>query len=431
MIRAPKKDDIVIAGYDMVTPLGTDLESCWEALEAGGSGVDWVSRYKVQDNDQVRVAGEVPTIDFSRFDFYSERDEANWFSPVIFHSMLVAQRALAHAGLEINQDNAGRIGTTFSSAIGGLDAMILAEEKVRAGKTPHPFTNPNGCLNLVGGKVSILTGARGPIFSPVAACATGAASVASAAMLLRGGQADAVIAGACDFPVIRSLLASFASMNGAFKSFKTGDRGLENPAVVSRPFSKDRKGFVVSEGAAALIVTTRGYAEKNELAVHGVVEGMGMTSDAKHYVAPNLPTIVTCIREAIRNAGVLNGDIDAVNAHAASTNVGDAVEIKALKEVFGDDHSLPVTANKSQIGHTMGASSGIEIILALEGMKHGVLLPTINYEPDTKLPTIDPVAEGARPFDHYRVLTNSFGFGGCNVCLVLGRSSLQTSDVPV
>ncbi|MCP4674380.1 MAG: beta-ketoacyl-[acyl-carrier-protein] synthase family protein [Deltaproteobacteria bacterium] len=418
MARPSQKDDIVIAGYDMVTPLGTELEAEWEAFAAGRSGVRWIGKYEVQENDAVRVAGEVPTIDFSSFNFYSERDEANWFSPVIFHSMLVAKRALAHAGLTIGPENAGRIGTTFSSAIGGLDAMILAEEKVRAGKTPHPFTNPNGCLNLVAGKVSILTGAQGPIFSPVAACATGAASVASAAMLLRGGQADAVIAGACDFPVIRSLFASFASMNGAFKSFKTGDRGFENPAAVSRPFSKDRKGFVISEGAAALIVTTRGYAEENSLAVRGVVEGIGMTSDAKHYVAPNLPTIVTCMREAIRNAG---GDIYAVNAHAASTNVGDAVEIKAIKEVFGDDRELPITANKSQIGHTMGASSGIELILALEGMARGVILPTLNYESDTKLPPIDPVAEGARPFEHHRVLSNSFGFGGCNVCIVIGH----------
>ncbi len=419
-MATPKdQSDIVIAGYDLVTPLGENLEETWDAFSKGRSGVEWVKRFEVQDGDDVKVAGEVPKIDFSSRSFWSERDEANWFSPVIFHSMLVAERALEDAGLSIDDANSHRVGITFSSAIGGLDAMIKAEASQREGRTPHPFTNPNGCLNLVGGKVSIQTSAKGPIFSPVAACATGAASVASAAMLLQSGKADAVIAGACDFPVIRSLLASFASMNGAFKAFKPKDRAFERPDLVSRPFSKDRKGFVVSEGAAAVVVTTRGYAEKAGLNVRGTILGIGMTSDAKHYVAPNLPTIVTCIQEAIRDAGLAPGDIQAINAHAASTNVGDAVEINALEAVFGAGHGLPVTANKSQIGHTMGASSAIELILALEGIRRGTLLSTINHEPDPKLPEIDTVTDGPRRMDHQVVLSNSFGFGGCNVCLVV------------
>jgi 3-oxoacyl-[acyl-carrier-protein] synthase II len=420
MSRPSEQTDIVISGYDMVTPLGTELEAQWEAFAAGRSGVDWVSRYPVLDGDPVRVAGQVPPVDPATCDFWSERDEANWFSPVIFHSILVARRALAHAGLEIDGENRRRIGVTFSSAIGGLDAMIQAEDRVRQGLTPHPFTNPNGCLNLVGGKVSIQTGAEGPIFSPVAACATGAVSVATAALLLGRGKADAVIAGACDFPVIRSLLSSFAAMNGAFQSQKESDRAYRDPHAVSRPFSVDRKGFVVSEGGAALIVTTRGYAETNGLPIRAVVEGFGMTSDAKHYVAPNLPTIVECIREALRDAGVEPHEIEGINAHAASTRVGDATEVEALDEVFGPDLRLPVTANKSQIGHAMGASSAIEIILAVEGMKRNLFLPTINYQADPKL-GIDPVAEGARLREHRRVLANSFGFGGCNVCTVIGR----------
>jgi 3-oxoacyl-[acyl-carrier-protein] synthase II len=412
--------DIVVCGYDMLTPLGQDLEAEWEAFAAGRSGVVRLDRFEHDDGYPVRVAGQVPAVDFSREAFWSERDAGNWFSPVIFHSMLVARRALAHAGLVITPDNAGRVGITFSSAIGGLDAMIDAESKVRQGLTPHPFTNPNGCLNLVAGKVSILTGAKGPIFSPVAACATGAASVACAALLLRAGRADAVISGACDFPLLRSLLASFASMNGAFQGRKESDRAFSDPAKASRPFSKDRKGFVVSEGAAAVIVTTRGYADANGLPVRAVVAGIGMTSDAAHYVAPSLPTIAACMQEAIRDAGLEPGDIPAINAHAASTAVGDATEVKALRAVFGDDFRLPVSANKSQIGHTMGVSSAVELILACEGMRRGVLLPTINYDPDPAI-EIDAVAEGARAFQHDVVLSNSFGFGGCNVCLVLRR----------
>jgi 3-oxoacyl-[acyl-carrier-protein] synthase II len=419
VIRANEKGDIVIVGYDMVSPLGTEREAQWTAFLEGRSGVDWIHRFEPGERDDVRVAGQVPALDFSEYSFWSERDAANWFSPVIFHSMLVAKRALAHARLAVDEENADRIGITFSSAIGGLDAMIQAEKRVTEDRLPHPFTNPNGCLNLVGGKVSILTGAQGPIFSPVAACATGAASVASAAMLLQTGMADAVITGACDFPVIRSLLASFASMNGAFRSFKPGDRGYDDPSKVSRPFSADRKGFVVSEGAAALIVTTREHAEARGLPVRAVIEGIGMTSDAKHYVAPHLPTIVHAIRGALASAGAAPGDIEAINAHAASTRTGDDIELKALAQVFGDGFEIPISANKSQIGHTMGASSAIELILAIEGMSRGQLLPTLNYEPDPKMLRADVVGGEARERDHHRLLTNAFGFGGANVCLVV------------
>ena len=417
MTREPSPTDIVISGYDLVCPLGTERESVLDAFFDGKSGIDWITRYTVAESDEVRVSGEVPKIRYDEYPFWNERDTGNWFSPVIFHSMLTAYRALIHAGFEINDGNAHRVATTFSSAIGGLDAMIDAVSKTEAGKLPHPFTNPNGCLNLVAGKISILTGAKGPIFSPVAACATGAASIASAAMLLRSGQADTVIAGACDFPVIRSLLASFASMNGAFRSRKPDDRGAEDPTKISRPFSADRKGFVVSEGSAAFLVTTRGYADAHGLPIRAVVEGIGMTSDAKHYVAPSLPTIITCMQQAVASAGRDASEIEVVNAHAASTGVGDGVEAQALHTVFGD-RPIPICANKSQIGHTMGASSAVELILAVEGIRRGRILPVLNFEPDTKLPSLS-AASKTREGTHNLVLSNSFGFGGCNVCLVV------------
>ena len=408
--------DIVIIGYDMITPLGWKLDEQWEAFSSGKSGVDWINRFDAA-SDEVTVSGEAPKLDLASFDFFSERDESNWFSPVIFHSMLVAKRAVEHAGITITDENASRVGTTFSSAIGGLDAMIKAEKRVSEGKLPHPFTNPNGCLNLVSGKVSILTGAKGPIFSPVAACATGAASVTSAALLLRAGMADMVIAGACDFPVIRSLLASFASMNGAFRRAKPSDRAATDPSKVSRPFSIDRKGFVVSEGAAALIVTTRRYADEHGLPIRAVIRGFGMTSDAKHYVAPSLSTIEMCIHNALDSAGVGPEAIEVINAHAASTSMGDGIEVAAISDIFARN-APPVTANKSQIGHTMGASSGIELILTIEGMRRHTILPTINYEPDPKLASLD-ISASARTKEHHLVLSNSFGFGGCNVCLIV------------
>jgi 3-oxoacyl-[acyl-carrier-protein] synthase II len=421
MIHPPRGTDIVICGYDMVSPLGTQLEEQWAAFAAGRSGIDWIRRFEPQHTDPVKVSGEVPRLAYEGFDFWSERDTGNWFSPVIFHSMLVAKRALSHANFAVDERNASRVGITFSSAIGGLDAMIDAETKTNAGLTPHPFTNPNGCLNLVAGKVSILTGAQGPIFSPVAACATGATSVATAALLLRTGQADAVIAGACDFPVLRSLLGSFASMNGAFRGFdKPTDRAHKDPTKVSRPFSMDRKGFVVSEGAAAFVVATRAYAEKNHLPVRAVIQGIGLTSDAKHYVAPSLPTIIAAMEKAILGAGLTAKEIDAVNVHAASTGVGDQCEAEALCAVFGKDSLPALTANKSQIGHTMGASSAIELALTIESLERQLVLPTLNYEPDPKLAPL-PVVREATSFEQRHVLSNAFGFGGCNCCLVVGR----------
>ncbi|MCU0661691.1 MAG: beta-ketoacyl-[acyl-carrier-protein] synthase family protein [Myxococcota bacterium] len=421
MSHAPHGNEIVICGYDMVSPLGVQLEEQWAAFTSGKSGIDWVRRFELRDTDLVKVSGEVPRLTYESFDFWNERDTGNWFSPVIFHSMLVAKRSLLHAGLKIDAGNARRIAITFSSAIGGLDAMIDAETKMSAGLSPHPFTNPNGCLNLVAGKVSILTGAQGPIFSPVAACATGATSVATAALLLRTGQADAVLAGACDFPVLRSLLGSFASMNGAFRSFdKPSDRAHRDPTKVSRPFSVDRKGFVVSEGAAAFVVTTRAYADQHHLPVRAVIKGIGMTSDAKHYVAPNLPTIVAAMQKAIGDSGLEPKHIDAVNAHAASTGVGDQCETEALWTVFGKDKVPPVTANKSQIGHTMGASSAIELVLTIESLASQCALPTLNHEPDPKLDPL-PVIAATRPLEQRHVLSNAFGFGGCNCCLVVGR----------
>ncbi len=417
MPRSSQPNDIVIVGYDLVCPLGTSLPEIVDAFCVGKSGVGIISRYALGENDEVQVSGEVPKLRYEDFDFWNERDTSNWFSPVIFHSMLVAKRAVERSGLSITDENASRVAVTFSSAVGGLDAMIDAEDKVRQGKLPHPFTNPNGCLNLVAGKVSILTGAKGPIFSPVAACATGAASVASAAMLLETQRADAVIAGACDFPIIRSLLSSFASMNGAFRSRKPDDRGFSDPTKVSRPFSADRKGFVVSEGAAAIVLTTRKYAESKGLTIRAVLEGIGMTSDAKHYVAPSLPTIINCMKDAVKSSGLEPDEIEAVNAHAASTGVGDALEAEAIRAVFGE-RKLNICANKSQIGHTMGASSAIELITAIEGIKRGVLLPVLNHIPDSKMSRID-VFEHPIMFEHRTVLSNSFGFGGCNVCLVV------------
>jgi len=271
----------------------------------------------------------------------------------------------------------------------------------------------------VGGKVSILTGATGPICATITACATGVTSMIIGDMMIQQHLADVVIAGAVDFPLVEPILAGFATMNGAYRPRE--GQPHEAPEKISRPFSANRRGFVVSEGAGAVILASPDFVRAHGLAASIEMAGFGMTSDASHFVAPNLETVRRCIAVAIADAGLAPADVDAVNAHATSTRIGDKVEADALAQIFGAQVP-PTSANKSQLGHAMGASSAIETILAIEGMLRDTVLPTINYEPDPAL-RIDCVPGTAREVRQEFVLKNAFGFGGCNACLLLRRIS--------
>ncbi|HQN70408.1 MAG TPA: beta-ketoacyl-[acyl-carrier-protein] synthase family protein [Smithella sp.] len=409
----------VIVGYDAVSSLGAQLDAQWRQAVAGQSGIGRLTRFPLNENFPVRVAGEVEEIDPGPFPFLQPREMAHWTSPIFKYALLVVHRALQNSGIEITRDIAPRVAVTFSSAVGGLDAVLQADRlMVKDGKLPHPFTNPNSCINMVGGKVSILTGATGPICSTITACATGITSMIIGEMLLQRNMADVVIAGAVDFPLVEPIVAGFATMNGAYRP-KEG-QPEEPPEKTSRPFSANRRGFVVSEGAGCIILATGEFAKVHGLPSGMEIAGWAMTSDASHFVSPNLATVQKCMEETIANAGLKPEDIDAVNAHATSTKIGDKVEADALKNIFGG-HVPPVSANKSQMGHAMGASSAIEAILAMEGMKKEIVLPTINYRPDQDI-AIDCVAEGARNLKQEFVLKNAFGFGGCNSCIILHRT---------
>ncbi|KUG22971.1 3-oxoacyl-acp synthase, kasii [hydrocarbon metagenome] len=220
-----------------------------------------------------------------------------------------------------------------------------------------------------------------------------------------------------DFPLVEPIVAGFATMNGAYRP-KEG-QPEEPPVKTSRPFSVNRRGFVVSEGAGCIILATDEFAKAHGLKSNIEMAGWSMTSDASHFVSPNLTTVQRCMEETIANAGLQPEDIDAVNAHATSTKIGDKVEADALHNIFGNNIP-PVSANKSQLGHAMGASSAIEAIFAMEGIIRDTLLPTINYSPDREI-EIDCVAEGARKLKQEFVLKNAFGFGGCNSCIILRR----------
>ncbi len=408
----------VILGYDAVSPLGTDLDHQWQRAVTGDCGIGELTRFPLAADFPVRVAGEVGEVDLRPYPFLRPREMAYWTSPIFKYALLVVHRALEKSGISITPDIAPRVAVTFSTAVGGLDAILKADRlMVAEGKLPHPFTNPNSCINMVGGKVSILTGATGPICSTITACATGVTSLIIGEMLLQRDMADVVIGGAVDFPLVEPIVAGFATMNGAYRP-KEGQRE-EPPEKTSRPFSIHRRGFVVSEGAGCIILATEEFAKAHGLRPKIEMAGWSMTSDAGHFVSPKLETVQRCIGEAIAHAGLRPGDIDAINAHATSTKVGDKVEADALSNIFGKTVP-PASANKSQLGHAMGASSAMEAILAMQGMIEETLLPTINYVPDPGI-VIDCVAEGARKLSQEFVLKNAFGFGGCNSCLVLRR----------
>ena len=408
----------VILGYDAISSLGADMSAQWDRASRGLSGIGVLDRFPIRKDFPVKIAGQVEDVNADDYPFLASRDMALWTSPVFKHAMLVVHRALKKSGIELTDNILPRVAITFSSAIGGLDAVIRADRQmVSEGKMPHPFTNPNSCINMVGGKISIMTGATGPITSTITACATGSTSMIVGAMFIEQGMADVVICGAVDFPLIEPILGGFATMNGTYKPNE--GQPEDPPEKASRPFSINRRGFVVSEGAGCVIIAGEAFAKAHGLSPRIKMAGWAMTSDAHHFVAPNLKTVERCIAESIHHAGLQPEDIDAINAHGTSTKIGDRIEGDALKNVFTKGIP-PVSANKSQIGHAMGASSAIELILAMEGMLSDTLLPTINYTPDPEI-LIDCVPEGARKVAQEQVLKNAFGFGGCNSCIVLRR----------
>lgn len=409
----------VIIGYDAVSPLGVTLDTQWNRALRGESGIGFLTRFPVSKNFPVQIAGQVDDIDDLPYPFLKPRERAAWRSPIFRYAMLTVQRALERCGLTLSDDISPRTAVTYSSAVGGIDAILDADRRMVAEeKLPHPYTNPNSCINMVGGKISMLTGATGPITATITACATGLTSMIIGSMLLEQKRADVVICGAVDFALVEPIVAGFSTMNGTYYP-KEGEENAP-PKKASRPFSKDRRGFVLSEGAGAVIIAAKEFAEAHGLGYGVELAGWSMTSDAYHFVAPKFETVKHCITESITHAGISPQDISAVNAHAASTKVGDKVEFDALNAAFKGDIP-PVTANKSFLGHAMGASSAVETIFAIKGMLEDLLPPTINYLPDPEI-ELDCVAEGPRTVRQEYVLKNAFGFGGCNACVVFHRT---------
>ena len=417
-MRAPRNRKVFVIGYGAATPLGKTFAETWQRAVRGESGFRRLTRYAM--NGPVRVVGEIPDWNPRGFDFSSEKEAYNWNAGFVILAMAVVKEAMTNAGLQVDEETGPRIACLIGSTINGADAFRTAAYNLRdLGELKvSPYLLPNLCSNLPSGKAGMLMGFTGPIFSPQGACASGNHAIGIGARMIRDGDCDFALAGGVDMPIMPEILHGFANMNATIR-INERDRAFQDPRQASRPFSIDRKGFVLSEGGGVVVLAAEETLTRYGLRARAEVLGVGWTSDAHHFTRPYQPTVVRCIREAIEDAGLKPADVQYVNAHGTSTQQGDTAEVSSLREVFGEGlKRIPITSNKSQIGHTLGAAAAIEDALTIEGMQEGLLLPTINYRHDPQFDKLDFVPNATRRQSCEIALSNAFGFGGTNCCII-------------
>ncbi|MBN2079753.1 MAG: beta-ketoacyl-[acyl-carrier-protein] synthase family protein [Spirochaetes bacterium] len=417
-MKAPKNRRVYVIGYGAATPLGSTFPKSWERAVRGESGFRKVTRCTVES--LCDVVGEIPDWDPHALDFTDEKEIYNWNADFVLLTMAVCQEAIRHAGLEIDGETGPRTACLIGSALNGSDAYRVAMDNYlnRGPLKVSPYLLPNLCANLPSGKAGMLLGFTGPIFSPEGACASGNHAIGIGSRMIRDGDVDFVLAGGVDTCILPEIIHGFENMNATIK-VRPGDRAHADPTQASRPFSADRRGFVLSEGAGVVVLAADEAISSYGLEAKAEVLGVGWNSDAHHFTRPNRDTIILAMQMAIEDAELSPADIQYVNAHGTSTPKGDATEIECLREVFGPLlEKIPVSSNKSQIGHTLGGAASIEAAFAIEGMRRGIILPTVNHVPDPHFDGIDVVPNAARKQSHEIILSNAFGFGGTNCCVI-------------
>ena len=417
-MKAPKNRRVFVIGYGAATPLGKTFEKTWQRAVNGEAGFRKVTRCETASRSN--VVGEIPDWDPMTLDFMDRKEAYNWNADYVFLTMAVCKEALINSGLEINKDTGPKTACFIGSALNGTDAYRVAMDNY-VNKGPYkvsPYLLPNLCANLPAGKAGMLLGFTGPIFSPQGACASGNHAIGIGSRMIRDGDCDFVLAGGVDTCLIPEIIQGFSNMLATIK-VSPNDRAYNDPTQACRPFSIDRKGIVLSEGAGVIVLAAEDMLATYGLTPKAEVSGIGWTSDAHHFTLPNPETIIHAISEAIKDAGLQPEDISYVNAHGTSTHKGDKIEIDCLRKVFGKKlENLPVSSNKSQIGHTLGASAAIEAALGIEAMQKGLILPTVNHIPDPELADVDVVPNKVRRQNYETFLSNAFGFGGTNCCIV-------------
>jgi 3-oxoacyl-[acyl-carrier-protein] synthase II len=406
---------VAVTGLGIVSPLGTGIGKSWSAALEGRSGIREITHFD-PSGYAVRIAGEVP--DFEPTDRL-EKKEVKKMDLFIQYAVSAAMMAFEDSGLEITEENAERVGVYIGAGIGGLPAIEHWYDVLKE-KGPDritPFFIPMVIINLASGQVSIKTGAKGPNSCAVTACATGTHSIGDAFRLIRMGEADAMIAGGTESTITPLCIAGFNAM----KALSTRN---DSPTAASRPFDKDRDGFIVGEGSGVVVLEEMESAKSRGARIYAEVVGYGMNSDAHHMTtpAPGGEGAARCITLAMKSAGLSPEDVGYINAHGTSTYYNDLYETMAIKKVFGDHaKKLAVSSTKSMTGHLLGAAGGIEAVFTVKALEEGILPPTINYETPDPECDLDYVPNEARKVKVKAALSNSFGFGGTNAVLAFKR----------
>ncbi|CAN7406959.1 beta-ketoacyl-ACP synthase II [Rhizobium sp. LjRoot254] len=414
---------VVITGLGMLTPLGCGVEASWANALAGKSGARRVTEFEVEDLP-AKIACRLPFGDGSNgtynADDWMEPKEQRKVDPFIIYGMAAATMALDDAGWhpETDEDQIAT-GVLIGSGIGGVEGIVEAGYTLRD-KGPRrvsPFFIPGRLINLVSGQVSIRHKLRGPNHSVVTACSTGAHAIGDAARLIALGDADVMVAGGSESPVSRISLAGFAACKALSTDFN------DEPERASRPYDKDRDGFVMGEGAGIVVVEELEHAKARGAKIYAEVVGYGLSGDAYHITAPseNGEGAERCMRMALKRAGLHPGDIDYINAHGTST-MADTIELGAVERLVGDHAAnVSMSSTKSMTGHLLGAAGAIEAIFSVLAIRDGIVPPTINLDNPEVETRIDLVPNKARKRKVDIALSNSFGFGGTNASLVLRR----------
>lgn len=409
------KKRVVITGMGALTPIGQDVTGFWEGLGEGRSGVRSISRFD-PTGFPTTIAAEIP--DYDPLDHF-EAKEARRMSRFAQYGLVAAREAVRHAQLEMERMNPARVGVMVGTGSGGLDRIQEEYQKVlqNGSQKLSPYLAPAMLANMASGEIAIALGAKGPSAAVVTACATGSSCIGEAMRIIQYGDADVMIAGGTEAPITPLGLAAFSRIRAL--SRRNGE-----PQKACRPFDRDRDGFVAGEGAGVLVLESLEHAVRRDAPILAELIGYGATTDAHHITAPSPDGSVAAeaMVRALDDAGLSPEQVCYINAHGTGTRANDAVETLAIKLVFGESaYEIPISSIKSMIGHLLGAAGAVELIASVETIRHGLIPPTINCESPEEGLDLDYVPHTARKRDVQVVMSNSFGFGGHNVSLIVRR----------
>ena len=403
---------VVVTGLGIVCPLGNSVEEAWKNALAGKSGVRKIQSFDASEYS-CQIAGEIRDFDSSA---YVPAKEARRFDKFVLYGAVAGSQALEDSGLVVTEENAHRIGVAIGSGIGGL--VTICENantlKEKGPRRVSPFLIPGCIINMASGEFSILKGLKGPNVAYATACSTGLHAIGEAACIIARGDADAMVAGGAEAPICPVGISGFDNMHAL-------SRRNDEPEKASRPFDKDRNGFVMGEGSGIVVLEEYEHAKARGAHIYCEVKGYGLSGDASNITTPSVDGPTRCMQMALDHAGLKPSDIQYLNAHGTSTSIGDANESKAVMQVFGDDvKNLVMSSTKSMTGHLLGGAGGIESVFTILALRDQIVPPTINVENQDPACPVDCCPNTARKMPVKNAMKNSFGFGGTNSTIIYG-----------